>query len=1130
MREQEAKTPLLYANPVHGKKGQGKGGGADFRAPFESPNTLQSIVTAKIIDLWGEGPMGGLIDPGGPGLLDDSDPPVHVIGSSTILKSVFFDETPVMASDGSLNFNGIILRTRPGIPGQSVIPGFSDIENEVIVGLEATIELGPVTKTVSNSDVDAVRVKVRLPQLTFQDVNTGDLLENFATIAIEVNTDGAGFVELVRDTIVGKTVAPYERKYRIDLPTGSSWDVRLVRISPDEVAVVDQNRTFFSTMTEIIETRVNYNNSAIVGIEIDARQFGTRVPRRAYLVQGLEIQIPSNYDPVTRLYSPAIWDGIFKTGITDNPAWVYYDILTNSRYGAGTAFQFQSNQSRIDTDALFTIGQYCDELVEDGRGGLEPRFTYNGVINTREDAYAVLQAIASSFRGMIYYGAGAVTAAQDSPSTPRRVVNQSNVKDGLFTYSGISQSQKHSVIKSVFRDPDDFYRPTIEYVEDPGLINDFGVRTKEILSVGATSRGQARRQAKWILETERTGDLVTYRTGFHNALVSPGEIIAVADETIAGIRFGGSIKSISGGTTITFDAPITYDTTIAHTLSAILPDGTLETRTLVNVSRQNPVTLQTVTIDSAFTTDPLDGAAWGISEPSIELRQFRIVSVKEVDFNEFEITALCHDPNKFVRIDTNNDQDPLDFTNLPSGPLAVPTDPFVVEKLFKGTSTVLSKAIVSWTPPDSDPRVTLYELFVKRPGEFSFNPFGGSRDTDGITSGVTAEILDTQPGTYDFQLKSVDNFGRKSKMVTFSADLLALTLPPADVTGFRGSVSNEFVILNWDKNTELDLNHYEIRYSSVSVGATWAGAQVMAEVSGEDTSKTLLGRDGTYLIKAVDDQDDPSKNAALVVIVSSGFLAFNQVATLTENPTFSGVKVGCVVVSSKLQLNSGSVMATWIPLSSVPALSAGTGFDVLPLVATYDFSTFIDLGSRFDFRVTQNIQADGLNINNFMAAWLPLASVQNMSGFVEEELFIDLKMALTDDDPSGSPTYTPFKSLIGEDVRARAAKWQLTFGTRDKFVTPRFTVLAVTVDMADRIISGKNLTTSAVATTTVSFTPNFKSVNPAVVVTGQDMLTGEFVELTSVTASGFDIDIKDSGGSRVIRQFDFIAKGFGAVV
>lgn len=210
-KEQEAHTPPLYANPVHGKKGQGKGGGADFRAPFESPNTLQSIVTAKIIDLWGEGPMGGVINIGGPGL-------GGVEGLGAILKSVFFDETSIMAADGSFNFSGVDLQIRPGVPGQSIITGFSDIENEIVVGLEVTIASGPVTKAVSSSDIDSIRVKVRLPQLTFQDVDTGDLLENSVTIAIEIDTDGAGFVEVVRDTIVGKTVSPYERQYRIDLP------------------------------------------------------------------------------------------------------------------------------------------------------------------------------------------------------------------------------------------------------------------------------------------------------------------------------------------------------------------------------------------------------------------------------------------------------------------------------------------------------------------------------------------------------------------------------------------------------------------------------------------------------------------------------------------------------------------------------------------------------------------------------------------------------------------------------------------------------------------------------------------------------------------------------------------------
>jgi len=505
--------------------GASKGGG-DQRAPVDHAATLFSRATAQIVDLLCEGEIEGLLDSVDPG------------------KSIYFDEVLVQNADGTFNFEGVTIQTRVGTPSQTAVQGFDAVESSVSVSQEVTDVSSPQF-TITEESIDALRIIIQLPSLMIQNTENGDLLPHTVGISIEVseNDSGGVFTEIVNNEITGKTKSAYQRAYRIDLSsyTVAANDYPLIfkisRTTPEATETTTQDQIFVDSYVEIQEQKFEYPDSAYVAITVDSELFGGKIPKRSYEIQGLKIQHPSNYDPETRVYT-GIWDGTFSEGYCNNPAWVMYDMLTNSRYGLGDDI----DASQVDKAALYQIGIYCDELVDDGKGGQEPRFTLNAVITQRKEAYTVLNAIASVFRGMAFWSAGGVSFSNDQPKDPVRIVTNANVKDGDFTYSGVGLKARHSAVLVTWNDPLDFYRQQIEVVEDPDLIQRFGWRQLELVAFGTTSRAQAIRMGKWILQAESTEtETVTYEAGWDHADTTPGQIIQISDEHRVGSRIAGRV-------------------------------------------------------------------------------------------------------------------------------------------------------------------------------------------------------------------------------------------------------------------------------------------------------------------------------------------------------------------------------------------------------------------------------------------------------------------------------------------------------------------------------------------------------------------------------------------------------------
>lgn len=1082
---------------IRGRKGGKGGGGGVAYAPYEAPNTLQSRNLVRIVDLISEGEVVGLVD-----------------GA----KSIYFDDTPLQNADGSYNFQGVTFETREGLPDQDPILGFPEVETEVPVGLDVTVAGGPVTRTVAGDDLDAVRVKIRIPNLSHlqSDGVSSGLYGTSVAFSIEVAPDGGPFVVAVSTTISGKTVSTYEREFRIELPAGGSpWQIRVTRLTADSTESVLQNRILWSSYTRVTDVKLVYPDSALVGLQVNAEQFGQSIPTRSYDYFGLIFEVPSNYDPETRGYT-GIWDGTFQLAWTDNPAWVFYGLATNERWGLGRFV----DPDQVDKFGLYTIAQYCDGLVPDGSGGEEPRFTFNGVMNEQVDAISALNAIASAFRGMPFWSSGATMVAQDAPADPVKLVAPANVIDGQFDYQGTALKARHSVVYVTWNDPADGYRAVIEPVEDPELITRFGVRIKDVLAVGCTSRGQAHRYGRWILDAERYAtEAVRYRTGFDHADLRPGDVILIADPARAGVRLGGRLASATVGEAV-LDAAIELEVGETYELSVELPTGEVETRA-VTTGAGTTATLQ---VSPDFSAAPNPHAMWAVTASNVEPVPYRVMGLAELEKNVYEVTALQHDPTRYDRVERDMELPQPSFSVLPSGALPTLDGLAVSEYLYLVAGTVLAGATLSWSPP-RDGRAQLFEVEVTRPGAAGFQPLG-------FVSSVSIEVRDVQAGAHTFRVRALSFLGQKGPWSTLETSLFALAAPPADVENFHvESVLGAQVLSAWTPNTELDLAGYRIRRHPSVFSPSWGGAGLLAEVSAGASSALLPLLPGTYLIVAYDTSGKESENAATLTVGAAGETTIgNLLFTFEEHPDFDGVFTDTAAVGGLLFLEPEGTdsMDGWDSLEEVVALVLGSAEAFEP-EGYYDFDadSLVDLGGVFETQLEAILVYSPERAGNSMASWLVLEDVESLAGATNEQADAVLQYQITLDDPAGSPVWGDWIDFTATLVSLRGIRPRVKMRSLDGLSTPVATEVGIRIGMASRVEAAEGV---AVGTggLRVTYGSAFYAV-PALVVTGQNLSAGEIPEVTNKDETGFDIRFLDSGGSPVARTFDWNATGHGAL-
>ncbi|MGK8886900.1 phage tail tip fiber protein [Klebsiella pneumoniae] len=808
------RLPLLIAG-AGGKKSSGSS-----RTPVEADDTVNSRTMASILDLLGEGVVGGLID-----------------GA----KSIFVDGVALQNEDGSFNRSGVTWDFRDGSQDQSPMPGFDFVETPKAVNTQLKTT-NAVTVAIDNDDADRVRVIMKFPSLRNIDKKTGDTNGTSVQFKFQLANGNGSFYDVIAAgesssdvTLTAKKTGVYYRSYEIQLPKpGRAYKVRVLRLSADSNDQYLFNDTWVDSIGEIVDTPMNYPNSVLVGLKVNSEQFGSSMPSRSYLIRGLKIRVPSNYDENTNTYN-GVWDGTFKLLSSSNPAWILFDLLTNARYGLG---KFVS-ESMIDLGQLYQIGRYCDEEVDDGFGGKEKRFAINTQITSRQDAYRLIQDIAGAFRGMVFWAGGMVNIMQDSPSDPVMLFTNANVKDGLFTYKGSARKDRPSVALITYNNKQDGYKQNVEYVEDQEAMARYGERKTEAVAFGCTSRGQAHRVGLWLLYTARMeSDMITFTAGLDASFLMPGETVLIQNKYRAGKRNSGRIVSFTKNS-ITLDAPVSLKKSGSF-IRIINQEGKIVERD-INETGDN---ITKVTFKTALATadQPVANGVWTITEPDLVPMRARVVAIAQGETpGSFDITVVQNNASKYQAIDNGAALVPENTTVL-DPTYSKPSNLVISEGTYLSSPGNLSvKLMLAWEGKSPE-----YWVSWRRSDEGNVSNWQSVRATE-----EQYEIVNVaENGRYDFQLYSVSFGGKKSEIITAVYQVKGTMTPPGAPTSLTAVGDYRNVVLNWVNPDSVDLAQINVYASKTNKLDT---ATLIAQAATTTFTHAGLGDNETwyYWIRAV---------------------------------------------------------------------------------------------------------------------------------------------------------------------------------------------------------------------------------------------------------------------------------------
>lgn len=657
-----------------------KAGEKKARQPKIAPDSAQSKTYIKILYGLSEGEVEGLANG---------------------LQSVYLEETPLQNPAGGWNFQDVQADFRHGSNDQTHIEGFPDISSESAIGVELKSD-APWIRSVSNTDLDGLRIRFKWGPLRQQNAKNGDVNGYTIKYAIDLQTDGGTWTEVLNTQISDKTSANYERSHRIVLPKADTgWTVRVRRITPNSTSEYISDKMYVEAITEVIDLKLSYPNTALLGLQYDAETF-SNVAKVAVDLKGIKLQVPSNYDPVARSYA-GMWDGTFKRAYTNNPAWIYYDICTAKRYALGDRL----TSAMLDKWSLYRLAQYCDQMVSDGKGGQEPRFTCNIYLQSTEDAYAILSKLAGVFRAISYWDGNSIVCDADIPQDTYFTYTGANVIDGLFEYSGTRARDRHTVAKVAWDNPKNRYKTEYVYVRDEPAIARLGVRIAEIDAWGCTSEGQAQRAGLWALKSEQLETrTVSFKVGLDGYIPQPGKIIEISDELFAGRANGGRISKVSADRkTITIDR----DEVVCHPGDRLVvnsEDGKAQGRIVSSVNGRN------ITVTVAFDSVAPENV-WAVDAQDLKTMKFRVMSITQDDKHQFSITALQYESAKYDAIDFGAfiDEHPISIINptvqAPVANVLISSETMVQQGLSVETMVITwdqaqgaTKYLVEWRKDD----------------------------------------------------------------------------------------------------------------------------------------------------------------------------------------------------------------------------------------------------------------------------------------------------------------------------------------------------------------------------------------------------------------------------------------------
>ena len=1075
---------------------------------------LGSIQRQTVVHVLGEGQISGF--PSASGVHGSTE---YTNGS---LKDVFLNGTQVLQQSASntnpassdFNFSDVHFESRLGTANQTHIAGISDIETENTVGVAVT-NGSPVSRDISSafSNINAVRVTIGFNALQkFED--NGDISGTSVDIRIQIIQNNGTTTTPIDDRITGKSASAYFRDYRVNIPSGFSFPitVRVIRDTADSSVTTLQNGTVFSSFTTIIDKQNAYPNTAHVALRVDAEQF-PQMPRAMFRVRGVKIKIPHNATPRSdgSLTFSGVFNGTLKTAkeYCNCPAWVLYDLLTNERYGFGDHI----SESQLDKFAFYSASVYNNELISDNEGGTQPRFSCNAVIQNQQDAYKLVGELCSVMRVQAYYQAGSITITQDRPTDPSYLFTLANVLPDGFSYTNTSKRIKYTVINVQFFDMET-QEFDYETVEDTSLQAKFGFVVKNIRAFAVTSRGMAHRLGKWFLYTQANeGEVVTFTTTLEaGTLVRVGAVIKIADPVRAGVRRGGRISSATTKKIVVDDATAATDLDANNNpvLSVVLPDGTVESKTVSSISGAE------INLSSDLSVAPNSNSVWILENNTVETQLFRVVGVTEVSSLTYQITAVFHNTGKYSFVE--------DGTTLPSRTITTLTDKksapsnlLASENIVVVNNRAISKVFVNWQAVAG---VQEYRV------QYRFN---NGNFTTSTVSKTDFEIFNSEQGTYEIRVFSYNALRQPSaNPSTVSIATVGKTAPPANVQNLRiEPISPKLIRLRWNASVDTDVIHggfCRVRHSPKTDGSgTFQNATDIDKLAGNSTQITVPYIEGEYLVRFEDDTGNLSTSSASIIIDLPDALGALTVQTRREDndsPKFQGNKTNLTFDSS-----TNSIKLT------NPATNA-TG--------EYDFNEVLDLGAVFSLDLKRHVLSEGFYSGSLFDSRTALIDTwTDFDGATATSVNCEVLVAVTQDNPSsGSPTFTAFQTFVNGTYKGRGFKFKAVLTSTDPAQNIHISELGYTATFQRRteqsataIASGsgvKNITFSNAFFTGTSALLGANSNLPSIGITATDNISsGDYFQVTNISSTGFSVHFKDSSNASINRNFNFSAVGFG---
>lgn len=1107
-------------------KGEGKGGGGGGNTsqhqPNIAPNTLRSLATVRILEILSEGPIEGA-----------SDPIVGGAPSHSIYQSMFLDGTPIVDQSGNAQFSIKEGYFRAGLPSQDAIPGYPLAEAPYSVGVQ--VHHGTPVIRALNVPLSAVRYILRLPAL-YSQTTSGDVTDASVTYMVDINVDGGGWVNAATETISGKTMSPYERAVRVTLPyTIGNIQLRVSRWDPEPADGVNNN-FFWSAYVEITDGQIAYDDTAMVGLTIDAEQFPSP-PQRAYLMDGLQLDVPSNYNPRARTYA-GDWDGTFKTAWTNNPAWVLYGLLTNERWGLGRYLDV----SAIDKWSFYECAQSNDEMVPDGVGGVQPRWTCNCVINTRQDAYTVLNAVASSMLALLYWSNGTVFLVQDRRGgPPTRLFGPADVESGLFDYQGTDYRSRWTAAVITWNDPTDSYNVAVEPVQDPQLVSEQGYRDTAQVAFGGTARGQAIRFGRWLIYTNQfETEVVTFRVGLENADLRPGEIVAISDPSRVGVRLAGRLLDDGGANTLTLDAlpPDIAGNPTAWTLYVTVgsaADAVIPIVYAVPVQSLVGGTPQLVVIGKR--PDMVAGCNWMASSAAVVPTHWRVAGISDRGAGSYEVLATEHHEEKFDYVDLGVLIPPPVFSTIPTGALQTPSDLAKQEYIYlDGAGVPQFGVIVSWQA-SPDPRITRYMLELS-------GPAGDYRRFSQVAT-LAQDVPAMRPGQWLAVLRGFDNLGRSTLPISYSFTPIGLSAKPFAPLSLFITPQAQTATLTWTPTGEIDVLYYWVKWSPLTDGsAIWEDATTsIARVTRATTQVVTPTRAGTYMVKAIDSLGQESDDYAVAILLPQ---ITEQVHIVDENeqPAWAGtLGTHWHKHLAELLLPPPTAPET-IPAGIFPGDRAVALNQTPTRLDIYGFANALDLGIVCNVSMVALFEGYGSLLGATMSTWVPLASASPIGAGASGSMATWRPLAQAVPlamDRSGQwdahietrvsqdgATFAPWVPLKSTLIAGRAFQWRMIGAVYDLKTTLRATRAEVLVEVPSRSLRGDDLVLDGTGHASVIYARDFLATPSVQLTARQDLAPGGNIVLVESDAHHFKVEHRNAAGAATAGgSIDYFVQGYG---